>query len=146
MIRIEARDAHGEQSRYECPLGLLGGEPKDSPIRELFERWRAGNELTSPGMVDISDENPMNFLFERHPSIRANTWAGKPIREYPHQVHAINLANEYNAVKMTQAPSLYWLKQSFGGSTRVYYRLLVPLGDKVFYATRYEEFPAFWCA
>jgi hypothetical protein len=140
---------------------------KDTAVKSLFKYWhgmcRNGcppfvtefnpKALVDPrdarwvSWVDVTQENPLNFVLHDHPGMHFGDFSQTPLFHYPVKLHAARCAFEYEFCKRIQQPTYHEITQTVGDRHRSYVRLLLPAIDgrgnveKLFYATRYLTEP-----
>ena len=102
-----------------------------SPIIEAYERWKqdsllnAGEPAALCGVIDLSYENPSNYMIDKHPNISIKQLAGLRLAEHPLPNHARMCGMEYLNAKETGQPVCHYVNQIVGGWEREYLRIIL---------------------
>ena len=80
--------------------------------------------------VDVTPNDPLDFLLRHHPGVLFGDYSGKRLRDYHNANHGRNCALEYLTCKVIKQPVYYEIKQTIGDSWRHYTRLLLPVADR----------------
>ena len=106
-------------------------------IRRLWELWqetRMAPGGTSPlgefSWVDVSPENPGEFVWLRHPGGVCGNWANRCLNEHASRLHREAIARDYLMCKTLNRPVYVDIHQHIMGVTRKYRRLAVPVTDR----------------
>ena len=151
--RLEATyesDLLDEQSRILYPLELLAERESETALGHLFQYWRrrcdgdkpprehefSPHEILPPefmppvSWLDVTPEDPLNFVFRDHVSTTLISMANKPLRAVQNKLHMTALAAEYTRCKSFRRPMYHEIDQIIDGISRQYVRLLVPVIDR----------------
>lgn len=141
----------GSQERRQLSLSgilklekLAGGE---SPIRALYEKWRCGGDLEGVRWIDVSADNPFEFVIHNHPGTVVGGRSDIVLKDYPVRMQARSCAAEYWDCKTRAQPAAHYVNQEFHGLHREYVRLMIPLVDpgglvrRIVYAVRHLKQP-----
>ena len=125
--------------RYWQERHLIDGDvPAESDFHPPVEQ--------SP-WVDVSVENPMNFMMNNHPAGVCGNWERKRFADHPVRIHAKACAREYYLCKQTRQPTYIYTRQEMLGINREYAKILLPLAgangeiSRVIYAWRFLSEP-----
>lgn len=119
---------------------MAGGH---TPIRELYEQWRGGQEFHDARWIDVTSDNPYDFVVHNHPGTVIGGRSDIVIKEYPVRMHARSCAAEYWECKTEAQPIAHYVSQEFEGVQREYVRLMIPITEssgkvrKIVYAVRH---------
>ena len=143
-------DSLDEQSRILYPLEMLAERESETALGHLFQYWRrrcdgdkpplehefSPREILPPEFIgpvswlDVTPEDPLNFMFRDHVSTTLISMADKPLRAVSNRLHMTALAAEYTRCKSFRQPMYHEIDQIIDGISRQYVRLLVPVTDK----------------
>ena len=128
------------QRRDEWTLdALLKRESVESSsdIRDLYERWKQGIQLTPADHIVIADgENPLDWTIPDHDDRLARNWTSKRLRHYPILEHAISCSFEYLTALRENRPVCHVISQDFERLKRKYARIVLPTEGRLVYAFR----------
>ena len=80
--------------------------------------------------IDVTPEDPLNFVLHDHRGAAIENMSGKPLREVPYKIHMTACAAEYIRCKSFMQPMYHEIDQNIGPISRQYVRLLLPVMDR----------------
>ena len=139
-----------EQTRILHSLDLLAERESETALGHLFQYWRRRcdgdrppledtfnpREVLPPELnlqlwwIDVTPENPLNFVLQGHKGIAISNMSGKRLREVPYKIHMTACAAEYLRCKSFLQPMYHEIDQNIGGISRQYVGLLVPVKNR----------------
>lgn len=147
MTSLIEKCQEGSQERRRLSLSnilkvedMAGGH---TPIRDLYEQWRNGADLDDVRWIDVTSNNPYDFVIHNHPGTVIGGRSEIVIKEYPVRMQARSCAAEYWECKTEARPIAHYVNQEFNGLQREYVRLMIPIAGpsgkvrKIVYAVRH---------
>ncbi len=119
----------------------LTGEP--TQVIRLFEQWCDNGDLRSYAWIDVTPDNPFNFVLHNHPGNFVGDLSNSVLNAYPYRMHARSCAAEYLECKTEAQPVAHYVNQELSGNHREYVRLMIPILNadgrvsKIVYAFRH---------
>lgn len=151
MANLVEECPEGSQERRRLSLSaILKVEDmagRHTPIRDLFDRWRAGADFDDARWIDVRSTNPYDFVIHNHPGTVIGGRSEIILKDYPVRMQARSCAAEYWECKSINQPVAHYVNQEFHGLQREYVRLMIPIADpsglvqKIVYAIRHLRQP-----
>ena len=79
--------------------------------------------------VDVSSQDPDNFVWLRHPGGVCGEWTNRRLGEHASRLHREAIARDYLLCKTFERPAYVEIRQHIMGVTRKYRRLAVPVKE-----------------
>jgi len=142
----------GSQERRQLTLaGILKLEKMvdgGSVILELYEKWQQGADISKARWIDVTADNPYEYVIHNHPGTVIGGRSDIRLKEYPVRMQLRSCAAEYLECKSRAQPTAHYVNQEFNGLQREYLRLMLPLANssgivqKIVYAVRHLKLPS----
>jgi len=129
-------------------------------LRTLWDKWHSIKNVngrlptaaelggkTPLFFVDVTSENPFNYIMIRHPQGVCGNWEGQPLSQHPSKIHRQAIAKDWLYTKEGRAPALTEIDQTIMGVSRHYERLAVPIANseggisEIAYSFEFLSFP-----
>ncbi len=152
MEKFIERSAEGTQERQRLSVsGILDVEKltgERTPLVRLYERWRDNSDLRGFSWIDVTADNPFNFVLHNHRGTFIGGLSNLVLNEYPFQMQVRSCAAEYWECKTEAQPVAHYVNQELDGRQREYVRLMIPITGaygkvaKIVYAYRHFKPPS----
>lgn len=129
---LEFEDVSALAQLYRFWLEMCG-DPNSLPIVDefLYKDVLSAETLRHIAWVDVSSENPLDFVVNDHPNLSSfPDMSHRKLRDHPSHAHSSSVAIEFLFAKRMQTVSYHQIEQTVGTMYRHYRRVMVPVLDK----------------